>query len=376
MDHRGQPAQRQEKKPGSQPGLLVAPEGSPRPRMDVLMSGNGDWSLKREIDLEDLKATRASQPEDQWIWLDVNGLGDAELIAEVGQLFRLHRLSLEDALHLGQRPKTESYEDFQYTVLQVPYLHEGELGFEQVSLFMGRDYLVTLQADPASELEGLYARFKRGAPRMIHSKVDYLTYAALDMLVDQGFPLLEEYDRRIEILEEKLLSRETRSIIEDIHELRGDLMVLRRVLWNQAKVPDVLIKMAQDWLEEGTRPYLRDVQDHAHQTLGLADQLREASTALYDLQHSVNSNQLNEVMKVLTILSTLFLPLTFIVGVYGMNFDGEASPWNMPELDWRYGYPFAWGLMLFSVGMMLWMFRRLGWIGRREWKKKETPNDG
>lgn len=363
LDLRGQPAQQTDKRPGSAPGLLVAPEGSPIPRVDVLISGDGQWNHLKEVPIPDLAKMRSEQPKGQWIWVDVNGLGDAQLIAEIGHMFGLHRLSLEDAMNLHQRPKTETYDEMQYTVLQVPYIKDGELEFEQVSLFLGKTFLISLQANPKSQLNAICQRFERGAPRLTGSQVDYLFYVAMDALVDQVFPVLEFFDRKIEELEEWLLSGETRSIVQGIHDLREEVMVLRRILWNQSMVPDYLLKMQQEWLASDTRPYLRDVQDHAVRALGLADQLKDSSTGLYDLQHSVNSTQLNEVMKVLTILSTLFLPMTFIAGVYGMNFNPEASPWNMPELSWKYGYLFAWGLMLCSVALMLWLFRHFGWIG-------------
>jgi magnesium transporter len=374
LDHRAQPREQADRTPGAAPGLLVAPAGSPPPRLDVLVSGNGKWTLHREVALADVKGFKEGCSESEWIWVDVNGLGNAGLIADIGELFGLHRLGLEDAMNLHQRPKTEAYDDVQYTVLQVPYIQGDELEFEQVSIFLGQGFLVTFQANPESKLSGIYQRFEQGAGRLTNSRVDYLFYAVMDALVDHSFPVLEYFDEREEDLEEQVFSSRSRDVIEDIHDVRKEIMVLRRVLWNQSLVPDYLIKMQQGWLADDTKPYLRDVQDHAHRALGLVEQLREASTGLFDLQNSMNSAQLNEVMKVLTIISTVFIPLTFIVGVYGMNFNPEVSRLNMPELNWKFGYVYAWCLMTLSGTGMVWMFRKKGWIGSQAGKRRKRRN--
>jgi magnesium transporter len=349
---------------------MVAPEDSPAPTMDVVLSGNGVWERHAGVSLEELRRLRAGQAEGQWLWLDVNGLGDPGVLAAVGELFGFHRLSMEDSVNLHQRPKTERYEHYQYVVVQQPSLVEGEVDFEQVSLFLCKDAVVTLQAYRVSQLAVLVERLERGAPRLINSRADYLAYAALDALVDQIFPILEHFDEQIETIEEQILTRRGTVGVGAIHELRGQVMIFRRILWNLTLVPEQLIQVEEDLLQADTRPYLRDVQDHAVRALGLSEQQREACSALLELHNSVNTAQLNEIMKVLTIISTLFIPLTFIVGVYGMNFDGDESPWNMPELRWKFGYLFAWGLMLATAGGMFWMFRRRGWIGGKKHRRR------
>jgi magnesium transporter len=199
----------------------------------------------------------------------------------------------------------------------------------------------------------------------MQSQVDYLFYVAIDLLVDQSFPVLDYFDERSEAIEGQLLSSDTDSRSNEIHQLRREIMVLRRILLNQSLVPDQLIRLHQDWLAQDTLPYFRDVKDHAIRALGLADQLRDSTTALFDLQRAVSSDQLNEVIKVLTIISTVFIPLTFIAGIYGMNFNPEASGLNMPELNWRMGYPYVLLLMGLTGIAMLGFFWRLGWIGRK-----------
>ncbi|MGA0368893.1 MAG: magnesium/cobalt transporter CorA [Kiritimatiellia bacterium] len=364
LDHRAQPASIADRRPGAAPGLLISPEDSPPPRMDLLISGDGTWTFEASVNLETVDARKKGLKPGQWIWLDVNGLGDAQLIADLGVMFGLHRLALEDVMNLHQHPNTTSYEEIQFTVLQVPELVEEELDFEQVGLFLGPRFLVTFQAESASQLRGVIDRFQKGASRLMQSQVDYLFYVAMDLLVDQSFPVLDFFDAQAEDLEGRLLSGEMGSRSNEIHNLRREIMILRRILLNQSLVPDQLIRLSQDWLAEDTLPYFRDVKDHAMRALGLAEQLRETSTALFDLQRAVSSDKLNEVIKVLTIISTVFIPLTFIAGIYGMNFDPEAGPMNMPELNWKFGYPYVWILMSLTATAMMCFFWRLGWIGR------------
>ena len=369
LDHRARPGSMADRRPGAAPGLLIEPENSPAPRLDVLISGDGKWSFDASVSLQTLQEKKDGLAEGQWIWLDVNGLGDAQVISEIGVMFGLHRLAMEDVMNLHQHPNTTSYEDVQFTVLQVPKLEDEELDFEQVGLFLGPRFLVTLQADAASQLQGMNDRFEKGAPRLLSSQVDYLFYVAMDILVDQCFPVLDFFDEQAEDLEGRLLDGDSGSHSNEIHHLRLEIMVLRRILLNQSLVPDQLIRLRQDWLALDTLPYFRDVKDHALRALGMADQLRDTSTALFDLQRAVSSDQLNEVIKVLTIISTVFIPLTFIAGIYGMNFNPEVSRWNMPELNWRFGYPYVLLIMGLTGILMVSFFWRLGWIGKSSRKK-------
>jgi len=351
-----------ERGPGAAPGLLVAPEGSPPPRLDVVIWSVDRMKRRSSLSIEQVKDFYVGLKEGEKLWLDINGLGDAGLIAEIGVLFGLHRLSVEDAMHLHQHPNAQTYEDFLFTVLQVPEWEEDELDFEQVSIWLLGRVLITMQAKEASALENVHTRFKVKGTRLLQSGVDYLYYVILDTLVDSAFPVLDILDEKAESLEAMLLKEGNKVEIAELHDLRGEVMQLRRVLWNQVRIPDQLLKQLTTDLPSDTLPYLRDVQDHAYRALDLADHLRESGAALLDLHRSVSSAHLNEVIKLLTIISTIFIPLTFIVGIYGMNFDPDVSPFNMPELDWTYGYPFAWGLMILSGLLMLILFRRKGWL--------------
>ena len=345
--------------PGAVPGLLVLPEDSPRPLLDLVLSGTGSFRTERGIDLARLRQAREEQKPGEWLWLDVNGLGDIETISEIGALFGFHRLSLEDALHFRQRPKAEAYEGHLYLVLQVPFMQPEGIAFEQVSLFVGTNYVVTFQAYEVNQLEALHRRLTRRGGLLSSRGADYLAYAVLDVLVDQVFPVLEHVDRGMDALEERILAAAGKEILEEIHQMRSKVTELRRVLWNQLLLMQELTAPGHDWILRETRPYFRDVHDHAERALGMVEQHRETCSGLFELHNSVAGAQLNEIIKVLTIISTVFIPLTFIAGIYGMNFE------NMPELSWRGGYLFAWVLMFGCAGAMVGMFLRRGWIGGR-----------
>ncbi len=330
---------------------------SPGPVIDVVVAGDGSRTVYEDVEVSEVKRLYEGLAEHQWIWVDVNGLADVEVISCLGDVFGFHRLSLEDALHLRQRPKVDPYEAFQYLVVQVPYFVGEALEFEQVSLFVGKRFLVTLQAYRVNQLEALHARIGRLGGRLVNNKTDYLTYAALDVLVDQVFPVLAKVDEDIDALEGAMLLASGKELIAEIHVLRSTVTALRRTLWNQVLLLQQIMGSGGEWIQRETQPYFRDVLDHAERALGLSEQQRETCSGLFELHNSVNSAQLNEIIKVLTIISTVFIPLTFIAGVYGMNFE------NMPELYWPGGYLFAWSLMFTCAGGMVYMFRRRGWIG-------------
>ncbi|MCC5849979.1 MAG: magnesium/cobalt transporter CorA [Verrucomicrobia bacterium] len=352
--------------PGAAPGQLIPPEGSPPPVMDAMVSGDGTHVVHENVDLARVASLRTSLAPNQWLWLDINGLADVELIAGLGDLFGFHRLSLEDTLNLHQRPKVDVYDDVHYLVLQVPFLTGDGLDFEQISLFVGENYVVSLQAYETKRLMAIRDRIVHGSGRLANGGTDYLTYVALDILVDQVFPVLARIDETMDTLENRLLDGPSRDQVSEIHFLKSQVTRLRRMLWDQCLLLQSFPGLEEEWVREATRPYYRDVRDHAERALGLAEQQREACAGLYELHHSVVGSQLNEIMKVLTIISTIFIPLTFIVGVYGMNFDPERSVWNMPELNWKYGYLFSWGLMMSCALGMVMLFRRRGWIGAKK----------
>ncbi|MBN2170583.1 MAG: magnesium/cobalt transporter CorA [Candidatus Krumholzibacteriota bacterium] len=345
--------------PGASPGTLAVDPQAPPPRLRLVAYGPDELHEEEIADPEALRAWRGRLPV---VWVNVDGLGDVELLARLGAVFGLHQLALEDVVHVPQRPKLEAYGDQLFVVLRQSRSH-GQLDTEQFSLFLGPGFVLSFQEREGDSLEPVRERLRKGRPRMRNGGPDYLAYSILDAVVDGFFPLLEGYGGQLEELEEEVLSNPEADVVSRLHLVKHDLVSLRRYAWPMRDALGALSREDSPLLEEGTRLFLRDCHDHAVQFLDLVETYRDVSSGLIDLYLSSISNRMNEVMKVLTIIATVFIPLGFIAGLYGMNFNTELSPWNLPELNWRFGYPFALGVMAATAVVMLIYFRRKGWLG-------------
>lgn len=292
-------------------------------------------------------------------WIDVQGLGDVELLKSLGEIFSLHPLALEDVVSFGQRPKADEYDTHIFVIVRMPEAG-GAVTTDQTSLFLGRNFLLTFQEHYGDCLGPVRERLRRGKGLMRRSGPDYLAYAIIDAIVDGYFPILESYGETLESLEDEVVERPARGSLAGIHQARRDLLTLRRAIWPLRDAVNSLIREESELVTPQTRIYLRDCYDHAVQILDMVETYRELAAGLMEIYISSLSQKLNEVMKVLTIIATIFIPLTFIVGVYGMNFD------YMPELRWRYGYPLVLGFMAVLGLSMLWWFLRRGWIEPKE----------
>lgn len=318
---------------------------------------------------DDFVEKQFSRPEEvvellaQWpvTWLNVAGLGNAEVIAELGRIFALHPLALEDVVHLRQRAKVEQYGDTLFIVARMAECC-GELETEQLTMFVGKNFVLTFLEDPGDCFEPVRARLRSGG-RLRQASSGYLAYSLLDAVIDAYFPVVESYAERLDRLEDRVIAKPSRRAIAEIHAAKHDLRTLRRIVWPLREAVNSLIRDPSPLIDDDTRVHLRDCYDHLVQIIDLVETYRELCSDLTDLYLSSISNRMNEVMKVLTIIATIFMPLGFITGVYGMNFNTAASRWNMPELNWRYGYLFAWTLMGLTLLAMLWYFRRKGWLG-------------
>lgn len=296
-------------------------------------------------------------------WIQVNGRPDADTLRSLGRLFDLHELALEDVLNTGQRPKLDIFGDQLFVVLAMPVHRDGSVVSEQVSIFAGPDYLVCFSTTDTDPFEPLRKRMRPPSTSRLRSQgIDYLLYGIVDFVIDAAFPVLEEFGVEIEQLEEVLLAAPGRDAIARIHHIRRELLLLRRMLWPQRELVSRLQRDEIELISDSTMPFLRDCYDHCVQIIDLLESFREMSASLLEVYLSSISNRTNEVMRVLTIISTIFIPLTFIVGVYGMNFDTERSPWGMPELGWYYGYPLVWGVMILIALTLMWFFRRKHWL--------------
>jgi magnesium transporter len=292
-------------------------------------------------------------------WINVDGIHDVELIAQLGRLFGMHPLIVEDILHAGQRPKVEDLGNQLYVVMKMltPGAREGDVEWEQLSLVVGENYVLSFQEKPGGDFfDPVRERIRQDKGRIRKAGADYLAHALIDLVVDKYFLVLEPLGDRIETLEDAVVARPAPRHIQRINELKRAVTEVRRSVWPLREVLGALERTECALVRDTTRPYFKDVYDHTIQIVDTAEILRDMLAGMMEIYMSSLSNRLNEVIKVLTIIATLFIPLTFLVGVYGMNFD------HMPELRWRYGYAATWAVMIAATGAMLYFFRRRGWL--------------
>jgi len=295
----------------------------------------------------------------QWpvIWVNVDGLGDADAVRKIGEIFGLHPLALEDVINVHQRPKVEPYEKYFFIVMQM--LLTGEvLDTEQLSLFLGANFVITFQERPGGDCFALVReRIRKNHGRIRAAGPDYLAYSLLDAVVDNYFPVLERYGERLETVEQEVVTQPRSETLARIHDIKRDLLLLRRAVWPMREALNSLLRDDTPFIVRETRTYLRDCYDHSVRIIDILETDRETSFGLLETYLSSVSNRMNEVIKVLTIITTIFMPLTFIAGIYGMNFA------HMPELNWPWGYPLVMGLMAVIAAGMLLYFRRKRWLG-------------
>lgn len=348
--------------PGSPPGTLIIDADSQVPNIFLI-----------DYNPVDTVAITLATPEEclpyldtkSVSWVDVQGLGSEDVLQRLGRVFNLHPLLLEDAVNIPQRPKVDEYEGQMMFVAHMVTKQPDADGFllEQVSLIVGRNYLLTIQEEP--ELDA----FEPVRERIYHNKgiirqqgTDYLAYALIDAIIDGFFPVLEDYGERLEDLQDEVVSQPTKRTLDKIHRIKRELLLLRRAIWPQRDAINSLIREDSQLISQPVRIYLRDCYDHTVQVIDMVETYRELASNLMDIYLSSISNRMNEVMQTLTVISTIFIPLTFIAGIYGMNFDRSASPLNMPELGWYYGYPLIWAVMLTIALALLIYFWRKGWL--------------
>jgi magnesium transporter len=358
-------------KPGTPPGHLTHDPTAPRSRVEAISYGPDDFVELEVTDLAELRELRGKRP---LLWVNVNGLGDVATLSALGELFGLHPLALEDVVHVPQRPKVEAFAEVLFVVLQMTTVASAPAA-EQVSLFIGDDFVVTFQEHDGDCLDPVRERIRRGGGRIRDSGADYLGYALVDAIVDQYFPVLDAFVDRMEALEDRVVAARSTDVHTALYELRQEGRALRRVIWPLRDALGTLAREHHPRINEETRLYFRDCHDHAFQLIEIVESARETANGLMDLHLSISSQRMNEVMKVLTIIATIFIPLSWVAGVYGMNFDREASPWNMPELHSALGYPMVLGFMALVAGGMLYYFRRKGWLGGDGPEPRESGPD-
>jgi magnesium transporter len=337
---------------GAPPGRIVVQPGAAETR--VRLSRFGPGVLTHPATEAEALADGAGA-----LWVEVEGLADQTRIEGICALLGLHPLTVADIFSTGQRPKTELYDSYVHVVLRQP---RGGAAYEdeQLTLILGDGFVLTVQESDSACFDPVRQRLETGGPR-IRDSAGYLAYALIDAVIDAYFPVLEGFGDRTEALEDRILAAPDDGMIGEVHILRRELLALRRTLWPQRDAVSALLRHDVPFIDDNLRTYLRDCADHSFQLMDMLEVYREVAQGLVDLHLSALSNRMNEVMKVLTIIATIFIPLSFIAGLYGMNFD-TSSPWNMPELGWRLGYPFALGIMAATAVALLLFFRRKGWL--------------
>jgi magnesium transporter len=319
-----------------------------------------------ERDVTDVEELTRYLSTESVTWIEVEGLGDEKALRRIGEIFQIHPLALADAVNTPQRPKTEAYENHDFLVCRMAQLVGREIETEQVSMVIGPHWVVTFQVGQRDVFDPVRERI-RNHSLICQMGADFLAYSLLDTLIDGYFPIVESLGDALEELEERVVAGKIERNAGAIHVIRRQLLHFHRILWQQRDSINSLLRGESRFMSPAIRVYLRDAYDHSVQILDLVESFREMAVSLMEVHLSSVSNRLNEVMRVLTVISTIFIPLTFLVGVYGMNFD------YMPELHWRWAYPALWGVMIAIGVFMFAVFRRRGWIGTGASREAARP---
>ena len=345
--------------PGASPGTLAIEPGGPKAEVRCFGFGPDSFEERALEDVKDLAAFNAAWPV---VWVHMSGIKDLSALTEVQRAFGLHSLAMEDVINQNQRPKMEAYDGHGYMVLFSAERKES-MNTSQVNLFMGERFVVSIVEGRCQWEEPIRRRLREGNARFKNLGAPYLAYAIIDAVIDLYFPVLDSIADNLDTLESLSLRFPGKSEIVRLHHLSGELLALRRVLNPLKDLLSTLIHGEHVLIPKDVQIYFRDCVDH---TAGLLDEIdmdHEITRSLVDTTLSAMSNRMNEIMKVLTVISTIFIPLSFMAGLWGMNFDPNISPLNMPELRWVYGYPAALLLMAVVSGSLVLFFFRKGWLG-------------
>lgn len=322
------------------------------------------YSPSAVVEHHDILITEVPQLLEHWpvVWIDIENHNNPALLEAFGNLFGLHRLVLEDIANVHHRPKYESYEDYLFLLLKMGRDTE-DFETEQLSIVLKNNVVLTFQQNQPGDCFGdIRDRIRHGKGKIRHRNADYLCYRIVDAVLESYFPVLEKINFALEAIEGEILTKPDQGTIADIHHTKTDLLMLHRAVWPMRDITNQLMRDEDEFFAESTHAYLRDCHDQAVYIAELSGFYREVSADLMNTLLAYSNHKMNEVIKVLTLISSIFIPLGFVAGVYGMNFDGNASPLNMPELHWHYGYP-AVLLFMLSIGLgLVALFKKKGWV--------------
>ena len=351
------------KKSGAKPGsiIYVGEQHTEDAVIDIIDYNETEYNQQRVDKVEQCFPFKTTPTIS---WINISGIHRVDIIEKVGAHFGMHPLVLEDIANTGHRPKIEEFEDYTFVILKMLYQDEqtGRIIAEQVSLLLGDTWVITFQETGEDVFEGVRDRIRKTTPRVRLMSPDYLAYSLIDAVVDNYYIVLENLGERLEGLEDELVTDPTSENLDTIHELKRELIFMRKSVWPLREVVGALERTESKLIKKITRPYLRDLYEHTIQVIDSVETFRDMVSGLLDIYMSSISNRMNEVMKVLTIIATIFIPLGFLAGVYGMNFDTSTSPTNMPELSFKYGYIMFWVTVLAVGGGLFAFFKRKKWI--------------
>ncbi|UCH19544.1 MAG: magnesium/cobalt transporter CorA [Deltaproteobacteria bacterium] len=348
---------RSSKKAGSAPGTLVF-VGEKKAEKVTFTIIDYDADNLQETEVASVDECLAYRDKKSVTWINISGLHDVVIIEKLGEKFNLHPLLMEDIVNTEQRPKLEDYDDYLFVILKMLYSVEGNhvIQHEQISLIVTPSVVISLQEKEGDVFDPVRQRIRKGKGRIRKNGTDYLAYALIDTVVDHYFKVFEEIGEKIEELQEQVLEKPSPELLQSIQNLKREMIFIRKSIWPLREIISGLLRSESALIKEDILPYLRDVYDHTIQVIDTAETFRDMLSGMLDIYLSSLSNKMNEVMKVLTIMATIFIPLTFIAGIYGMNFE------FMPELKWHWSYPVLWIILITIFVAMVFWFRRKKWL--------------
>lgn len=350
-------------RPGSAPGSLAASPLSHPSEVFVMAYGPDGYVEHTCKNVEEINQFLTAWPV---VWVNVIGLGNIEVIEKIGAMFSLERLLLEDVLDTTSRPKVEYYENYVFTIMKGGLVSE-QFESEQFSIFLKKNVVIVFEEKINHSFHQVRERVRRGTGKIRAAGTDYLYYALLDEVIDNYFPILDKMNHQLVQIEDDIMSgnqqaRDNKDAIQQIHLTKSDLLLMHRTIWPTSDVISMIMRQDTPLITKPTRNYLRDCYDHAMQANELTQFYRDTATGLLNTFLAYEGHKTNEIVKVLTMVSAVFIPLNFIASIYGMNFHPDKSPLNMPELEWYFGYPFALSMMfMVAIGMVI-LFKRRGWL--------------
>lgn len=355
---------------GDSPGMIHIAEDAMKPQINIFSYNEKELVTSKGTNI-DVILEQFKTCDKHYHWIQINGLGDKKLIESIGEHLKINPLVLEDITSSHQRPKFEEYDDYVFAVSRIMRLNgDNELENTQFSAIVKKHLIISFEEDHEERFEAVKARLKGGKGAIRTAGPGYMCYALTDTIIDQYFVILACIGDNLDGVEDQLYLKADKSIMYNAQHLKRSLIVMRRASWPERDKVNDMIRTDSPLITPEVKTFLRDAYDHCIQIMDLIESYKEITSSIIDLYLSMVSNRMNEIMKVLTIISVIFIPLTFIAGIYGMNFsrigaDGKTViPDNMPELYWNHGYVYAWALMLLIAGVQLYIFWKKGWFNR------------